>query len=269
MSTEFAESVARLLGEELRGDCWVRFAARSANGAPGETLASHALTLYEQMGPAFAADPGRPAEPMAFAVAALAEIGDGYAMLTRLWPPEARATLPMPRRAAVEWFIREHGVDEWASGLGQILDIREARDEFEAFPEGSRATNINPSDHAEMIASDLVRIAASYETFLAVHAMRKGKALPSAAKLRDVVCDQLASCRPWAAWVHHNMGSPSIPVANAMLLMARGCFVIAWEGPEGSLAVPSAEYVRGMLQEDGAREWVAEHVLNLPKWLSS
>ncbi len=252
-------SLAAALAEIVNdGECWGVFAAQT-HVSPSEA-AQRAVSLYSVSDPwALSASA---TEPVSVATAIIRSVADGYALLSREWPPAERASLPLPQPAELDQLIRQQGVDEWASAAGHPLNRHGGPADAAASPTPSRDTGafvISASG-----ARDITRCLYMYEL---THILSESDAGLEALRYKTFLEISVSYLRSMRDWSRTPLRDHAPGVVVACWLIAEALFAITHH-QAGSTPVlaPTKDQLRDLLDETGGYAWLLEHRVLPPTW---
>jgi hypothetical protein len=230
-----------------------------SDGREQQNMARRAVRLYEATSLTLALREHDYAGPVDYAVSALRDLADGYALLANEWTHEERALLPLPIPELVGWLIKSQDVDEWASRSGQRLPSLPAS--YEAWAAAHAALDVAaPGD----LASAFGTVIAAYETVSQLGP--SDRLVMSTPEYRNAASREIWSARVWSTWTHVSSQEVTRPITAAMLLIAQGFFVQCWSDASDQL-FPSRSLLRALFDES-AFNWLSDAGSAAPVWLS-
>lgn len=254
--------IAALLDRSLQ-ECWSAFAGFPKDDQSRSSMAARAISLYRQTDVSMAARANVYAEPIDYAISALRDIADGYALLANRWTAEEQVVVPLPVEPLLEWLIRAHGVDDWAARFGYDLQVEMAAPSYEAWSREQAAAPDLPGD----LPSAFGTIIDAYDTVLVMRETQEGRDQLLTEEYRDAACREIWSSRAWATWGRMRGGDHTAPLTAAMILIAQGFFVQCWATSENEV-FPTRRYLRELLRNSSAAESLAKHRVSIPSWLT-
>jgi hypothetical protein len=260
------EQIAELLAETLEGPCWAAFANLKRCGGENIEAVPCALRLFRLTRP-HSRKQLMPVAPEDYAIAMISEVASGYAMLGKPWTAEEAHELPLPTRSVLEELIRTFGVDEWAAGLGYPLtfDDHSGRDHTVVLAEESIAPTATDEDQRRAAAA-FAESAAAYGTFLKLTRSDQGRQFLQE-RFRGPSCGQVAFLRKWAIWIRDTLDEDLLPLVLAMIYIARGSFVLAWDSESQHQIFPTQVALQELVLREPVIAWLSECGLEIPGWL--
>ncbi len=252
-------SLAAALAEIFNdGECWGVFAAKT-HISPSEA-AQRAVSLYS------VSDPWAPSasatEPVTVATAIIRSVADGYALLSREWPPAERASLPLPQPAELDQLIRQQGVDEWASAAGHPLNRH-------GDPAGPAASPTPTRDTGAFVISasgarDIAKCLYMYEL---THILSESDAGLEALRYKTFLEISVSYLRSMRDWSRTPLRDQAPGVVIACWLIAEGFFAITHR-QAGSTPVfaPAKDQLRQLLHETAGYAWLLDQSMLPPAW---
>jgi hypothetical protein len=257
-------SVATLLAQMLGADeWWANFASEPDDDDWRDVMAAHALDLYRQTATHMRAriDVAAHPEPIDGAVEVLREIADACALLSYPWTPTERANLRVPNRVAIEQAVRSHGLDEWVTGLGYILELRTSGGIGKWWPPAG-----GQESEAEL-AQRFAEAAHLNGVVVAARATPLGWDVLRAEMFRRGACRHVAIARSWLLWARRRSSPEAVHVAYATLLMSQKFFVASRDADFVEELFPSQRFLRELLGASGGARWLKGYDIKLPTGL--
>jgi hypothetical protein len=261
-------ALAQLLAEVHHGDCWASFAV-GGDASGEESLRDRALDLYLRTD-VFLRDEDALEEPPLIAALALRSIADGLALLSSPWEEDVRSALPT--RASIEWAFRLADVDKWAAEHGSPLVLRESMEEFEAQRDERRTRLLeefgaNTEDDGASLATAVVVAVRTFEVFEALAASSRGREAARDTRIKTYAIWHILRARRWTSWSSGRFDEAE-GACLAMMLIAQAAFVIAHGGVSSREdVVPTRSFLRGLLAQSAAMDWLLMQDVELPEWL--
>jgi tetratricopeptide (TPR) repeat protein len=252
-------AVAALLAATYRSDCWDWFAA-PAEDRPRALLAGRAVDIYRATAPVLAGDDDWDSPRIAAALH-LRSIADGYALLARAGSLADNVSAKLPNRALAELGVRTAGLDHWAEDLDHPLDLGEP-DTLDEVPERAEQSD----DAGERFPLAFLQSMRAYEIIAAARESPPGGEILCSERFQSRSVDCIVDAQRWTAWLLQWRPEAKAG-AIAMLVFSQAYFVAAWTTAPREEWFPSIDFLREVLAESDALEWLAQEGA-LPDWLS-
>jgi hypothetical protein len=253
--TSLAAELAEIFND---GECWAVFAAQT-HVSPSEA-AQRAVSLYS------VSDPWAPStsatEPVNVATALVRSVADGYALLSREWPPAERASLPLPQRAELDQLIRQLGVDDWASMAGHPLNRH--GDHADAAASQTPTRHTGAFVISASVARDIAKCLYMYEL---IHILSESDAGLEALRYKTFLEISVSYLRSVRDWFRTPLRDAAPGVFVACWLIAEGFFAITHrEAGSTPVFAPARDRLRELLHETGGYAWLLDQSVLPRAW---
>jgi tetratricopeptide (TPR) repeat protein len=260
------ELLAQELAAAMSADLWFEFLAGVADDdATRARMGARAVELFELASPWLDATGDDQAIEPSVAAALLRDIANGHAVMSRWWPPENRAQLPLPLRALAEHAIHGFGLEDWAAELGHPLALDDDQD-----PEDPPRGQTADSDEDDHLTDGLARVVAgaldTYDLLAVLQHSPAGRAALRTGRLREWTAWRVSDALSWAVWV--NGRDERVMVAAAVMsFIAEAWFRAAHSAAQAPPALsPDRRRLRDLTAAGELEEWFADRDLHLPAW---
>jgi tetratricopeptide (TPR) repeat protein len=234
------------------GECWSWFSDQTTN-PPVDLMAERALELYHLTEPFLAQSPDRWDFVVQFAMGALRDIADGYAMLTRSWSVSDRAALPLPEEAEQQrgQLIERFGIADWAAESGHPLESSASAHAADNAEGDADRLEEQRTEREESTPSFLrhVQAAVFNYTLLAVlcDSQRGRELLNTNEGLRLRAPQLIRNARTWLRWLGPNQ-EETAGLSMGWLLIAQGWFLATRDAIQSSAELfPSRRTLRDLV----------------------
>jgi len=260
------EEIAGLFAELHNGDVWLQFATCGDDETTRRTMAERALELYGKTQTWLASATGSLDTPAGAAASVIRGIADGYALLSKSWGSTSRNSLSLPSQLLGEAGLREVGLDTWAAAMGHPLEFSAPEDLAEDFVQDQR--EMTEQLDAPDLAGIFVGYMRQYEMLEILCDSPSGRAALQNDALMSYSVARINETRELVAWIWQQLDD-AIGLAAALLYIAEALFVATHTdiGSSGEL-FPTREFLRSLLQESEAYDWLDGEDVELPEWLA-
>ncbi len=190
-------------------------------------------------------------------------VADCFAMLSRGWTPNERASLPFINRPQFEWTLHLSGLDEWAAELGHGVDLSSDHEAIDEQVDEERDKD-QPFERKHDFATAFVVALRRYECLVLLSDTQQGREALQTTVFQWLAPYYISEARKWASWTGLHL-EDAVALGIAMLLISQAWFIAARGAIDPTAdAFPGTELLRGLIRTSDGFEWLEAQDVVLP-----
>jgi tetratricopeptide (TPR) repeat protein len=259
------DEIAALLASLWRDQTWLEFVSAADDNTSRDAAAARAVALYNQTATWLRTDVSAWDTPAAQAAQLIRSLADGYALCSWSWGLSHRENLCWPSRLMGEATMRELDIPEWTVTHGHPIEISDTDELAEELADDRRQQSATfDRDLPASFRNSLVR----YEALEVMANSARGRQALQSPPMQASACWAMNDAHNTGAWVI-GRDEDALGVAALGVLIAQAFFV-ATHSPTASSRdlFPQRSQMAGLLRESEALEWLDEHDIEIPDWIT-